>query len=401
MPDRREPHVPSADDLAAEASRLAGVAPLSIGAGSVWWLNDRLSPDRSKDRFMWITARMSHVLSVASLRGSDEAKNFAWAALAAIDGNFADDEYGGWYSSLNSDGVWPPHKAAYDHAFVLLAASSAVMAGGPGATSLLRRATHVVDTHFWDQELGVMREGWDAAWTQCEPYIGANANMHSVEAFIAVADATGNDLWIDRAVRIAQRFAAEAERFEWRLPEHYSPDLQPDLAYNIDQPTHQFRPPGATPGHGFEWARLLTTLWARDPDQQWALDAAQGFFKTAMADGWDTERGGLCYTTTFTGSPLVTSRFHWVHCEAALAGEMLVRATGDAQIRRDTDRIWAYTWGHFPDRSRGSWHHELDENGVVAAHTWTGKPDVYHAFQACLGPELLLDRSVAASFVGK
>jgi hypothetical protein len=42
----------------------------------------------------------------------------------------------------------------------------------------------------------------------------------------------------------------------------------------------------------------------------------------------------------------------------------------------------------FIDRARGSWHHELSPANQPSSLTWSGKPDVYHAFQATLVPRL-------------
>jgi mannose/cellobiose epimerase-like protein (N-acyl-D-glucosamine 2-epimerase family) len=341
---------------------------------------------------------MSHVLSVGSLLGRQSDAARADFALASIDVDFADTFDGGWFPAVPAGGAPTASKTAYEHAFVLLAAASGVLAGRAGTSSLLRRAIAIVDANFWDESVGAMRESWDAAWTVSENYRGANANMHTVEAFIAVADATGNDLWIERARRIAARFAGYAGQHGWRMPEHYDADWNPLLEYNEEELQHKFRPPGATPGHALEWARLLTQLWARDQTQTWLLDAARALFDRAVTDGWDAERGGLVYTTTFDGAPLVDSRFHWVHCEAVLAADFLARATADSEYASWRDTFWQYTWTHFPDRVNGSWHHELNAMGRPAATTWVGKPDVYHAVQACLSTELQIERSVAGSF---
>jgi mannose/cellobiose epimerase-like protein (N-acyl-D-glucosamine 2-epimerase family) len=389
---------PTAADLAAEADRLMDVARLSLADCDVWWLDEHLEIDATQGRQLWITARMAHVLSVGSLRGRSHDRDASDIALKAIDADFGDRSNGGWFPAISATGAATLTKTAYEHAFVLLAASSGVIAGVPGASSLLRRAIAIVDAHFWDETAGAMRESWDAAWTMSEPYRGANANMHAVEAFIAVADATGNDLWVERAVRIANRFIESARAHDWRLPEHYDQEWNPLLDYNAGEPRHKFRPPGATPGHALEWARLLTQLWARNHSHTALLDAATMLFDRAVQDGWDAERGGLVYTTTFDGTPLVDARFHWVHAEAVLAAEMLHRATGELTYLHWRSKFWDYTWARFPDRRNGSWHHELDRDGNPAATTWIGKPDVYHAVQACLSPELRLERSVAGSF---
>jgi mannose/cellobiose epimerase-like protein (N-acyl-D-glucosamine 2-epimerase family) len=41
---------------------------------------------------------------------------------------------------------------------------------------------------------------------------------------------------------------------------------------------------------------------------------------------------------------------------------------------------------HFIDHEKGGWHAELDENLKPKRGFFTGKPDIYHALQACLIP---------------
>ena len=55
---------------------------------------------------------------------------------------------------------------------------------------------------------------------------------------------------------------AHARANAWRIPEHYDQNWQPLPDYNVDRRSDQFRPYGTTPGHSFEWARLLLTLEA-------------------------------------------------------------------------------------------------------------------------------------------
>lgn len=76
-------------------------------------------------------------------------------------------------------------KQAYGHAFVVLAASSAAAAGAPGAAELLDEALGVSEARFWDEASGLSVEEWDRTWTTLGTYRGVNANMHTVEAYLA------------------------------------------------------------------------------------------------------------------------------------------------------------------------------------------------------------------------
>ncbi len=149
-------------------------------------------------------------------------------------------------------------KGAYAHAFVMLAASSAVAAERPGAEQLLAEAMGVVERHFWDDEAGRSVDSYNRDWTIPEPYRGANSSMHLVEAFLAAGGVTGDGRWHERARQICEHLIHDVARaYDWRLPEHFTLDWVPVLDYNAGAPADQFRPYGTTVGHWLEWARLL------------------------------------------------------------------------------------------------------------------------------------------------
>jgi sulfoquinovose isomerase len=332
---------------------------------------------------------MTHVFALGALLGRPECGALADHGLLALWERFADAEHGGW---ADEEG----RKAAYPHAFVLLAAASGTVAGRPPARALLDAAARVVEERFWSEAEGACLESWDRAWTAPEPYRGANANMHMVVAFLAAADATGDPVWLARAERIAARLIDAAARGHgWRVVEHFDADWGPLPGYNRDAPRHPFRPYGVTPGHGLEWSRLLLALRAglRDPPP-WLLEAARGLFERATADGW---HGGFVYTTDLDGRPVVTDRLHWVVAEGIGAAATLHAVTGEPEYAAWYERCWEFAEAHLIDRAGGSWRHELDADLRPSAATWSGKPDVYHALQATLIPRLPVRPSLAGA----
>ena len=92
-----------------------------------------------------------------------------------------------------------PNKQCYAHAFVILAASSATLAGLPGAKELLDEALALYDLRFWNEEEGLSCDTWNTEFTVLDDYRGLNANMHTVEAFLAAADVTGEEKYRVRA----------------------------------------------------------------------------------------------------------------------------------------------------------------------------------------------------------
>jgi sulfoquinovose isomerase len=304
------------DWLAGETGRLLDFARGSRVEGGFGWLDENGRPD---------PGRPLQLLNTTRIHG-----------LTALRQTFEDREHGGWFAALGGRTT----KEAYLHVFVLLAASSATIAGRPEAGPLLDRATNVVE-RFWSEREGACIDSYDREWRSAEDYRGANANMHAVEAFLAARDATGDPRWSERALRIAER-------------------LIRDVAGAHD----------------------------------WLVPASGSLFARAVADGW---QGGFVYTTDFDGRPVVTDRMHWVLTEAIGAAAALLAVTGDQRYDGSYRTFWDHADAVFRDHEHGSWRHELDERLQPAARTWAGKPDVYHAVQATLIPRLPVTASLAGA----
>ncbi|WP_017544426.1 AGE family epimerase/isomerase [Nocardiopsis prasina] len=402
--------------LGAEERRLVDFAAGAAVPDGFGWLDARggVEPDRPTET--WITARMTHVFSLAHLRGDARAAELADHGLAALAGPLRDAELGGWFDEVPAEDPTSarersqklPDKSAYPHSFVVLAASSATLAARPGARDLLDEALRVFDTYFWEKEAACVRESWDADWTVTEPYRGANSAMHWVEALLAAADATGDTGWTRRALAIAERLVhGVAAAHDWRLPEHFTPEWRPVPDYNRDQPDHPFRPYGSTTGHLLEWARLLIHLElalerAGEAAPAWLRADAEHLFANAVRRGWGVDGAeGFAYTLDWEDRPVVRQRMHWVVAEATMAAWVLARRTGDTAYTEQYERWWDYADRFHVDREHGSWRHELDPGNHPSDAVWAGKPDVYHAYQAALLPQVGFSTSIAAALPGK
>ena len=359
--------------------------PHPDGGGA--WLDADGEPDLSRPVHTYITARMTHVYCLAALRGQDGAAALALRGLDGLTGRLRDRRHGGWFDSLDPTGQPAPLKTNYSHAFVVLAASSAVVAGLPGASALLHEALDTWLARFWDDKAAMFVDTWNREFTRLDPYRGVNGNMHAVEALLAAADVLDDDTLRQRAAAVARRVAfGFAEPNGWRIPEHFTAEWQPRLGYNRDRPDDQFRPYGATVGHGFEWSRLLLTLEAAGTDPAPDLvRAATALFERAAADGWDVDgTPGFVYTTDWDGTPVARDRLHWVAAEAIAACAALYDRTADPSFRHRARQWWDYTAAVLLDHDRGSWHHQLDPRNRPVDTVWPGKPDLYHSVQALL-----------------
>jgi mannose/cellobiose epimerase-like protein (N-acyl-D-glucosamine 2-epimerase family) len=386
----------------AETSRLITFARgAALAGGGFGWLGANGEIDVTQPRPLYINARMTYAFALAHLDGVAGADSLAASGLQALASRYADDENGGWFSALGPSGkVTDSVKANYAHAHTLLAASSAVAAGIPGGDTALAAAAAVIEQHFWSDAEGCALESWNAGFSETEPYRGANSNMHSVEAYLAAGDVTGDPAWPARAASIATRLINEhARAHAWRIPEHYDENWRPLPDYNADRPDDPFRPYGTTPGHSFEWARLLVTLEAALPaPPAWLPEAATALFDRAVADAWQRDgHPGLLYTVDANGQPVVTSRLHWVACEAVLAADALHRRTGEERFAAAGRQWWAEIDRYFLDRQNGGWWQELAPDMTPATSTWSGKPDLYHSYQALLLPSLPLSPTAATA----
>jgi len=349
-----------------------------------------------------ITARMTHSFALAHLQGEPGCLALVEHGVRALRGPLHDARHGGWFARPHGQG--DDGKAAYLHAFVALAASSAVVADAAGAQGLLADAIRVLEQRFWCEDEGALRESFSRDWQQPEAYRGANSNMHATEAFLALADVTGDTLWLERALRIVERIIHDhAAANGYRVVEHFDAHWQPVPEYNRENPADHFRPYGTTPGHAFEWSRLVLHLEAArrlaglpTPDE--LLACARGLFASACQHAWGVEgTAGIVYTLDWHDQPVVRERLHWVHAEACASAAALLRRTGEPDYAHWYRRFWAFIDTHFIDRAAGSWHHELDPANRPAATIWAGKPDLYHAYQAVLLPTLPLAPSLATA----
>jgi len=396
----------------------------SPGGGSYYLMGDG-TPDVQRPRETWITCRMAHVYALETMLGgsggdssdggngsssgdsssgnggsvdsgsgndSGSAAALADAAIGGLLGELRDEEHSGWYAGRTADGGILPDKQCYAHAFVLLAASSAKLAGNQRADALLKEALEVYDRFFWNEEEGLSCDTWNTEFTQCSSYRGLNANMHTVEAFLAVADSEKDETYRERAGRIIRHVIGWAEQNQWRIPEHFTADWTPDYDCNKDHPDDPFKPYGATPGHGIEWARLITQ-WALSADitqeeKTAAIESAEQLYKRAAADGWNPDggAGGLVYTTDWDGNAVVHDRMHWTLAEAINTSAVLYRAVHRDEYAADYAKYMEYLDRVVLDHEHGSWFHQLDADGRVLDTVWPGKSDLYHAVQATLIP---------------
>ncbi|MDG2515693.1 sugar isomerase [Sphingobium yanoikuyae] len=375
-------------DFSKESRVDAGFAPL----------DDRgfLSDDAHADTI--VTARMTHAYALGAVQGLPGCAPLVEHGIAALLGPLRDERHGGW---LPMEGDTGGRKLAYVHAFVGLAASSAIVAEAKGADTLMAHVLPVLEDRFWSDEEGAMRESFAADWSDEEDYRGANSNMHSTEMAMALADVLDAPVWRERALRIVTRIVHDlASQRNYRLLEHFDRNWAPILDYNADDICNDLRPYGQTPGHFLEWSHLLLKLEAAllragEVAPDWLLTDAIGLFDAGVTTGWARNgKPGILYTVDSKDEPSVSNRPHWVQAEAVTAAAALLKRTGRRSYETWYRRFWDFLDLHMIDRRCGSWHNEVDSDNYPSSCIYSGKPDLYHAYQSTLTPVLPLAPSL-------
>ncbi|MBZ9935213.1 AGE family epimerase/isomerase [Mesorhizobium sp. BR1-1-16] len=345
------------------------------------------------------TTRMVHCSAVAHLLGLPGADRNVDHGMDFIWKRHRDTVNGGYFWGVDDEKATNPNKQAYGHAFVILAASSAKVIGHPDADRLMSDILEVLQTRFWDKAAGATTEEYRADWSVISDYRGQNSNMHLTEALMAAFEATGDRQLLSMAERIADLIINRHAREQgWRVAEHFTGDWTVDRDYLGDP---MFRPRGTTPGHALEWSRLLVQLWELGGrTHTWMLDAARNLFLKTVGTGWNNTTGGFYYTLGWDDQPDCSDLYWWPCAEGIAAAAVLGSVDGDPEFEEWYRRIWGFVSNHIIDRKHGGWIPELDADLKQVNRVFTGRPDIYHAVQACLIPLLPPNGSITRGLDG-
>ena len=188
------------------------------------------------------TTRLVHSYALGKIAGARDCEAMIDAGVQALASRHHDKDHGGYVWAITPGGISNGDKLAYGHMFVLLAASSAHAAGHPDAARLLDDADAVITRHFWDDSFGLLRDEFRRDWQPFSTYRGMNANMHGVEALLAAYEATGRDVFLNRAGRMLDFFVGRmAPAHGWNITQTAGRSIPPIPATRCSGPTARRR----------------------------------------------------------------------------------------------------------------------------------------------------------------
>ena len=108
-------------------------------------------------------------------------------------------------------------------------------------------------------------------------------------------------------------------------------------------------------------------------------DGQLGTIKRVRGDKYDVH-------LDWDDQPRLPQKLWWPCAEAIGAAAFLGEHSPSDFHEHWYRTLWGFAENHLIDHRNGGWHPELSRDLEAASTLFTGKPDLYHALQACLIP---------------
>jgi len=296
-------------------------------------------------RRLRVVARQIYVFSEAHRAGLAGADAAVRLGLAFLERHAVHPEGGyAWRFDLNHLPI-DTTRDLYDHAFVLLALSSAtaVLPAAslrPAALDLLRW----IDTML-PHPAGGYLEGLPASLPRRQ-----NPHMHLLEALLAAHEAFADAVFLDRAENLIALFASRLFDTEsGALPEFFDDDLNPDRRHGTFL---------VEPGHHCEWVWLLHRYQALTSPQPALQDISRRLMRFVDRHGIDPAFGGVIDLLNSDGTEVETGARLWPQTER-LKAEFLRADPSPARQKAALAALAAYL------RPDGLWHERRSAEGIL------------------------------------
>jgi mannose/cellobiose epimerase-like protein (N-acyl-D-glucosamine 2-epimerase family) len=317
-------------------------------------------------RRLRVVARQTYVFSQAhraGLKGADEAVHLG---LAFLDRHAMHPEGGyAWRFDLDHTPI-DRTRDLYDHAFVLLAFSTAAAVVPaeilrPKALALL----HWIE-HFLPHPQGGYLESLPPALPRRQ-----NPHMHLLEALLAAYEAFGDSIFLSGAKDLVDVFSDRLfDKVSGGLPEFFDDGLVPHREGGIFL---------IEPGHHCEWVWLLHRFQALTAPDRNLQEISATLMRFVDRYGIDAAHHDLIDSVGSDGVPVQASARLWPQTER-LKAEFL---RADKTPARQHAAIGAVTAYLRPD---GLWHERRSAEGVYDEHAAPAS-SLYHLTSAILTAE--------------
>jgi mannose-6-phosphate isomerase len=240
---------------------------------------------------------------------------------------------------------------AYDQAFGLLALAWMYrLTKDSQILALIHQVIAFVDEEIADPENGGWFEGVPHQLPRRQ-----NPQMHAFEAMLALYEATGAEIFLERATKFLALLTDKLlDPSSGLLLEYFDGELRPPVELSLMR---------VEPGHHFEWTWLILTYarLRRCPPPV----LARKLYQTMAAQGIFSAKQ-IVDEISPDGSILQSSRRLWPITEYIRANLVLEEHTLDSGANaRTTAAIAELTHSYLKATPRGAWIDKLDVHGVI------------------------------------
>ena len=257
---------------------------------------------------------------------------------------------GGFMFTVERDGT--PHdqrRESYEQAFALLALAAAYD---------LKPDSHYLEwaekiLNFLDRLADPQAGGFQESDTASLPR-RQNPHMHLLEAFLALYEATGEMVYLERAERIFTLFETYfLESASGTLSEYFDENFQPAPNHLGDV---------IEPGHHFEWIWLLEKFSRHSGEP--VSGAQDALFTFATQYGVDNASNLAFDEVSRSGQIKLHTKRLWPQTEYIKALMSFYRRTGDQAYVDKAGHVAAALNRHYFDVGRGLWRDKLEADNT-------------------------------------
>jgi mannobiose 2-epimerase len=356
--------------------------------GTIGFIDEDGHADLAAPKGIILHARVLWTYSAAfRALGDDTYRIAADQSAVHLAAHFVDPTYGGVFWMLDAEGrPIDERKHVYAQAFAIYALAEHYQATGDDYSLRMALAIHrLVEAHAHDTVFGGYEEAFARDWTLLDDVRlsdqdlkerkSMNTHLHLLEAYTTLYV-----VWPD--ARLSTRLR---ELVELVLERIIAPER--DRVINFFTADWQPRSSKTSFGHDIETSWLLVEAADALGDEELltrARDAAQHLAASVLANGVDTEFGGIFYESD--GRTFDTDKEWWPQAEAIVGFLAAYQQSTDESFLRAALDTWRFVDRHMLHRDGGEWRRRVSRSGEQSRGGEKVGPwkCPYHNARACL-----------------
>lgn len=318
--------------------------------------------------------------------------------------NFWDEEYGGWYWTVEPDGkMIDGGKVVYGQTFVIYALSEYALASGDKkALEYAEKTFDLLQKYAADTLNGGYYENLERDWSRAAYGAGAgdikslNIHMHMLEAYTTLYECSGQEIHKRKLQEVIDLVLQKMTDMNIGCGfDQFGPELVRRPAISIPRTWTQDRESNSEIADSVD-----TTFYGHNIELAWLLNRANDvlgnpyhtydYVEKTLVDhslkyGFDYIYGGVFYAGPYVGEATKLEKEWWENCEALIGFWDAYEHLGDEKYVDAFIKTWEFCSKYMINHEVGEWYQLLSREGDVLVgcigNAWKG---IYHTGRAML-----------------